>query len=121
MKLKSFFLASACAMAVAAMPSPQVSADTPPRVIEIKAKKFEFAPHQLTLKKGETVTLHLVSEDRVHGFFQRALGIDTDIDPSKAERRHGDPDRARHLPGDMRSLLRVWSRQHEHDDHGGVN
>ena len=83
MKLKSFFLASACAMAVAAMPSPRVSADAPPRVIEIKAKKFEFEPNQLTLKKGETVTLHLVSEDRVHGFFQRALGIDTDIDPAK--------------------------------------
>ncbi len=83
MKLKSFFLASACALGIAATPTPRVSADAPLRVIEIKAKKFEFAPNQLTLKKGETVTLHLVSEDRVHGFFQRALGIDTDVDPAK--------------------------------------
>jgi cytochrome c oxidase subunit 2 len=77
-------LAGLCALATMAIPALRVSADTPPRVIEIKAKKFEFSPNQLKLKKGETVTLHLVSEDRVHGFFQRTLGIDTDIDPSKA-------------------------------------
>ena len=83
MSRKSFFSAGLCALSIAAIPSPRVSADASPRVIEIKAKKFEFSPNQLTLKKGETVTLHLVSEDRVHGFFQRALGIDTDIDPAK--------------------------------------
>jgi cytochrome c oxidase subunit 2 len=76
--------AGLCALALAAVPSLRGLADTPPRVIEIKAKKFEFSPNQLTLKKGETVTLRLVSEDRVHGFFQRALGIDADIDPAKA-------------------------------------
>jgi cytochrome c oxidase subunit 2 len=70
-------------LTIATIPSLRVLADTP-RVIEIKAKKFEFSPSQLTLKKGETVTLRLVSQDRVHGFFQRALGIDTDIDPAKA-------------------------------------
>ncbi len=78
-------LAGLGALATIAIPSLRVSADTPPRVIEIKAKKFEFSPNQLKLKKGETVTLHLVSEDRVHGFFQRALGIDTDIDPTKPQ------------------------------------
>jgi cytochrome c oxidase subunit 2 len=83
MMTKIIFLAGLCTLTIATMPSLRVSADTP-RVIEIKAKKFEFSPAQLTLKKGETVTLHLVSQDRVHGFFQRALGIDTDIDPAKA-------------------------------------
>src|SRR3977135_1957615 len=83
MRRKAIFLAGLCALTSAAIPSPRVSADAP-RVIEIKAKKFEFSPAQLTLKKGETVTLHLMSQDRVHGFFQRALGIDTDIDPAKA-------------------------------------
>src|SRR5271166_6015053 len=83
MRRKAIFLAGLCALTMAAIPSLRVSADTPARVIEIKAKKFEFSPAQLTLKKGETVTLRLVSQDRVHGFFQRALGIDTDIDPGK--------------------------------------
>jgi cytochrome c oxidase subunit 2 len=84
MRGKTIFPAALCALAMATVSSLRASADTPPRVIEIKAKQFEFSPGQLTLKKGETVTLHLVSEDRVHGFFQRALGIDTDIDPVKA-------------------------------------
>jgi len=83
MKRKAIFLAGLCALAMAAIPSRRVRADAQPRVIEIKAKKFEFSPNQITLKKGESVTLRLVSQDRVHGFFQRALGIDTDIDPGK--------------------------------------
>ncbi len=83
MKSKAMWLAGLCALAMAAIPAPRVRADAPTRVIEIKAKKFEFTPSQLMLKRGETVTLHLVSEDRVHGFFQRALGIDSEINPTK--------------------------------------
>jgi cytochrome c oxidase subunit 2 len=54
-----------------------------PHVIEIKAKKFEFSPSEITLKKGEPVILRLSSEDRTHGFFLKPLGIDTDITPDK--------------------------------------
>jgi cytochrome c oxidase subunit 2 len=50
-----------------------------PRVIEIKAKKYEFAPAEITLKKGEPVVLRLTSSDRVHGFMSKPLKIDTDI------------------------------------------
>ncbi|HZQ68944.1 MAG TPA: cupredoxin domain-containing protein [Terriglobales bacterium] len=54
-----------------------------PRVIEITAKRFGFSPNQITLKKGETVTLRLTSEDVTHGFFMRALKIDEVIEPGK--------------------------------------
>jgi cytochrome c oxidase subunit 2 len=50
-----------------------------PKVIEITAKKFEFTPSQITLKKGEPVVLRLTSSDRVHGFMSKPLKIDTDI------------------------------------------
>jgi len=33
------------------------------------------------VKKGETVTLRLHSEDVTHGFFMRKLKIDTEIEP----------------------------------------
>ncbi len=54
-----------------------------PKVINITAKRFGFSPNQVILKKGETVTLHLTSEDVTHGFFMRALKIDEIIDPEK--------------------------------------
>ena len=55
-----------------------------PRVIKISAKKFEFIPNEITLNKGETVTLELNSEDRTHGFLVKPLGIDTDIPAGKS-------------------------------------
>lgn len=65
-----------------------VAANTPsraatPRVVEITAKRFGFSPNQITLKKGETVTLRLTSEDVTHGFFMRALKIDEVVEPGK--------------------------------------
>lgn len=53
------------------------------RVIEITAKRFGFTPNQITLKKGETVTLRLTSQDVTHGFFLRPLKIDEDIEAGK--------------------------------------
>jgi cytochrome c oxidase subunit II len=54
-----------------------------PRVVAITAKRFEFSPSQITLKKGEPVTLRLTTEDVKHGFLQKALKIDGDIVPGK--------------------------------------
>lgn len=54
-----------------------------PRVIDITAKRFGFTPEQITLKKGETVTLRVHSEDVTHGFFMRKLKIDTEIEAGK--------------------------------------
>jgi cytochrome c oxidase subunit II len=61
--------------------SPRARAEAGPRVIVITARRFEFSPKEITLKKGETVTLQLKSEDVTHGLFIRPLGIDTDISP----------------------------------------
>jgi cytochrome c oxidase subunit 2 len=55
-----------------------------PRVVEITAKRFEFSPFQVTVRKGDTVTLRLRSEDVTHGFFSKPLGIDATIEPGKA-------------------------------------
>jgi cytochrome c oxidase subunit 2 len=47
-----------------------------PRRIEITAKRFEFNPGQITLKKGEPVVLVLKSADVPHGIRIKELGID---------------------------------------------
>jgi cytochrome c oxidase subunit 2 len=56
---------------------------TQPRVVEISAKKFEFTPNVVTLKKDEPVTIHFTSTDRAHGLFVKAFKIDLDADLGK--------------------------------------
>jgi cytochrome c oxidase subunit 2 len=53
------------------------------RVVDIAAKRFEFSPREVVLKRGEKVTLRLRSGDVTHGFYQKALGIDATIEPGK--------------------------------------
>jgi cytochrome c oxidase subunit 2 len=67
------------AIAVIAPKANLARANDNPKVIEITAKKFEFSPSEITLKKGELVILRLSSSDRVHGFMSKPLKIDTDI------------------------------------------
>jgi cytochrome c oxidase subunit II len=81
----SMALAGACGITIAVV-APRtnlVHASDNPKVVEITAKKFEFTPSEITLKKGEPVILRLSSSDRVHGFMSKPLKIDTDI-PSDA-------------------------------------
>ena len=55
-----------------------------PKVIEITAKRFAFSPNEITLKKGETVKLRIVSEDVTYGLYLKPLKIDVDIQPGKS-------------------------------------
>jgi len=61
----------------AAEPTPE------PRVIQITARRFEFSPNQITLRKGETVKIQLTSADVKHGFYIRGLKVDVLIEPGK--------------------------------------
>ncbi len=85
--VNTMLLAAACgiALAVVAPKTNLARAAVNPnaKVIEITAKKFEFTPSEITLKKGEPVILRLTSADRVHGFMSKPLKIDTDIPPTK--------------------------------------
>jgi cytochrome c oxidase subunit II len=54
-----------------------------PRIIAIKAHRYEFTPNAVTLKKDEAVTLQLTSDDVMHGFLVKPLKIETDILPGK--------------------------------------
>jgi cytochrome c oxidase subunit 2 len=56
-----------------------VSAAPAPRRIEVTAKKFSYAPAEITVKKGEAVVLVLHSEDVPHGLKFKELNLQTDI------------------------------------------
>jgi cytochrome c oxidase subunit II len=78
--IDTMLLASAFGIAVAVFaPKGNLARADNPKVIEITAKKFEFSPSEITIKKGEPVILRLSSSDRVHGFMSKPLKIDTDI------------------------------------------
>jgi cytochrome c oxidase subunit 2 len=45
------------------------------RVIEVHAHRFSFEPSEITIKKGETVQLHVISDDVPHSLLIPDLGI----------------------------------------------
>ena len=79
MKKKAIPIGAALCACVLSLSGSRATAQGEPKIIPITAKRFEFAPHELKLKKGETVTFHLTSEDVQHGFFNRKLKIDAEI------------------------------------------
>ena len=92
----TILLAGVCEIGLVGVPAVinLTRASDNPKVIEISAKKFEFTPSQITLKKGEPVILRLSSSDRVHGFMSKPLKIDTDIPADKSEDVAVTPDTA---------------------------
>jgi cytochrome c oxidase subunit 2 len=69
--LRKFHFLVVATLVAAALASGQ----TPPRRIEVTAKRFDFAPSEITLKKGEPVVLVLKSADVAHGVRFRELGV----------------------------------------------
>jgi cytochrome c oxidase subunit II len=62
------------------------AADQKEIVIKITAKKFEYSPNSIKIKKGIPVILELTSLDRLHGFNCPKLGVRTNIEPGKVNR-----------------------------------
>ena len=68
--------------------SPVVNSDvenTIPQIKEFKmtAQNWEFSPSKITVKKGDTVLIHITSQDITHGFSLPAYGISKKLEPGK--------------------------------------
>jgi cytochrome c oxidase subunit II len=68
------------------------------QVIKITAKKFEYSPKEISLKKGVPVVLEFTSLDRLHGFNCPGLKIRSDITPGKVTTLRLVPDKAGTFP-----------------------
>ena len=68
------------------------------QVVKITAKRFEYSPKEITVKKGIPVVLEFTSLDRLHGFNCPGLKIRTDIQPGKANTVRFVPDKAGTFP-----------------------
>ena len=67
--------------------------DPPPREIKILARKFEFQPSTVTVRKGEPVKFIVTSEDVDHGIAIEAFGIDQQVKAKQTKVIEFTPDR----------------------------
>src|SRR2546421_7093162 len=97
MTLSKRSLRAAVAMAVLACgcAATYVAAQAAPRahVIKMAAKRFDYAPAHLTLKKGQPVVLELTTKDVVMGFNLPDFNVRADIVPDKVARVSFVPDK----------------------------
>jgi len=61
-----------------AMTQPAVNEPTG-QTISITAQRFSFSPDEITVKKGQEMTLLIESKDVSHGLLIEALGVRTEI------------------------------------------
>lgn len=63
--------------------APALAADAAARRILIEARKFEFAPKEIRVAKGERITLVLTAPDFVHGLSLPDFNVRADGIPGK--------------------------------------
>jgi heme/copper-type cytochrome/quinol oxidase subunit 2 len=85
-RLVSWGLIAAAAAAIAFIPVP--AARTAPRhvTLRVQAAQFAFAPAELSVNPGDTVTLELVSADVVHGLYVDQYDVGVEADPGQPSR-----------------------------------
>ena len=63
------------------------------RVIRVTARKFEFLPNDIELRKGEPVVLEFTGTDVLMGFSLPDFKLRTDVVPGEVTRLRLTPDR----------------------------
>ncbi len=97
MKTRILICGAAAALILISTGSYLIAAENE-QVIQITAKRFEYSPKEITLKKGVPVVLEFTSLDRLHGFNCPGLGIRMDIRPGKVNRLRFVPDKVGTFP-----------------------
>jgi cytochrome c oxidase subunit 2 len=65
----------------------------PVQTVEIFARKFDFTPEEIKVKKGVPVDLELTTLDRLHGFDAPGLGLRAQIVPGETTHVRFTPDK----------------------------
>jgi cytochrome c oxidase subunit 2 len=94
MKLKFIsFALFVVALISAAFTVPSAPAQAAPRRIEVTAKRFDFTPAEITVKKGEPVVIELKSVDVAHGLSFRDLGLNVKVSKGQTAELSFTPDK----------------------------
>jgi cytochrome c oxidase subunit 2 len=71
-----------------------------PQTINISAKRFEFSPSEITVRKGQPVTLLINSTDVSHGLAIKDLHVQTEIKKGSQARVTFSPTQTGDFTGD---------------------
>jgi len=72
------------ALVVASAPLPGQAAQSPAaRHFRIQASQYAFAPAQIRVQPGDSVTIELTSTDTVHGLYVDGYGVAVQADPGQ--------------------------------------
>jgi cytochrome c oxidase subunit 2 len=86
---------AAAALAVAGCVAAGVSSKSPEvQTVKVVAKRFDFTPEEIKVKKGVPVDIELTTADRVHGFYVPKLGLRAEIMPGQTAHLRFTPDTA---------------------------
>ena len=76
-----------CLLTASAGPAGAAEQSSPPEVVKITAKRFEYSPNEIRIKAGVPVVFEFTALDRIHGFTVPDLGgIRLTIEPGKENR-----------------------------------
>jgi cytochrome c oxidase subunit II len=91
---RPFAAVAAAALVVAGCVAAEVARKPEVQMVKFTAKRFDFTPEEITLKKGVPVDLELNTLDRIHGFNAPGLGLRTEILPGQSIHLRFTPDKA---------------------------
>ena len=83
---RAITMASMTAVTGTALRNVLAQSDTPARVIEVTAKRFEFIPKEISVKLGEKIVLAISSLDFIHGMNIPDLAMRADLMPGRVTR-----------------------------------
>ena len=86
-----------------------------PKTITISASRFMFEPNEITVKKGEAVTLVIQSKDVTHGLVIKELGVRTEVKKGQSTEVQIHPGNCGLFRGQVRPLLRQGARFYDID------
>ena len=75
------FVTAGLVVTLAPLPVPPVAPQE--RTFQIEARQFAYSPSEMRVHPGDTVTIHLLSTDVVHGLYIDGYGISVEADPGQ--------------------------------------
>jgi heme/copper-type cytochrome/quinol oxidase subunit 2 len=70
-------------LAVAYAPLPASAISPQERTFQVEARQFAYSPSEITVNPGDTITIHLVSTDVVHGLYIDGYDLSVEADPGQ--------------------------------------